>query len=138
MGVWQWFADAMQRLGYERADKVPGTGARVYLGVSLKKLDYAANRTDHYHLTADDECCFLYEYTSGKNYSFSETNNLISNLKKKPPRRTIDKVMARAWLCQFVDRRTQRPTNPQTQFVVNFLQVRHCVIEVSPANNHQK
>jgi hypothetical protein len=42
------FADAMQRLGYERADKVPGTGARVYLGVSLKKLDYAAhwNRND--------------------------------------------------------------------------------------------
>jgi hypothetical protein len=42
------------------------------------------NRIDHYHLTADDDCCFLYEYTSGKNYSFSETNSLISNLKKKP------------------------------------------------------
>jgi predicted amidophosphoribosyltransferase len=26
---------------------------------------------------------FLYEYTSGKNYSFSATNSLISNLKKK-------------------------------------------------------
>jgi predicted amidophosphoribosyltransferase len=42
------------------------------------------NRGHHYNLTADDECYFLYEYTSGKNYSFSETNRLISNLKKRP------------------------------------------------------
>jgi predicted amidophosphoribosyltransferase len=42
------------------------------------------NRGDHSHLTADDECYFLYEYTSHRNYSFSSTNNLISNLKKKP------------------------------------------------------
>lgn len=27
---------------------------------------------------------FLREYTSGRNYAFSDTNNLISNLKKKP------------------------------------------------------
>ncbi|MGO9685587.1 MAG: hypothetical protein ACLPTZ_23950 [Beijerinckiaceae bacterium] len=27
---------------------------------------------------------YLYEYTSGKNFSFSATNSLISNLKKKP------------------------------------------------------
>jgi phage/plasmid-associated DNA primase len=44
----KWFADAMQRLGHERMDKVPSTGARGYLGVSLKKLDYAThwNRND--------------------------------------------------------------------------------------------
>jgi predicted amidophosphoribosyltransferase len=42
------------------------------------------NRGDHHHLTADDECYFLYEYTSGQNYQFSATNSLISNLKKKP------------------------------------------------------
>jgi predicted amidophosphoribosyltransferase len=42
------------------------------------------NRGHHYNLTADDECYFLYEYTSGKNYSFSETNRLVSNLKKRP------------------------------------------------------
>jgi hypothetical protein len=42
------------------------------------------NRGDHPHLTADDECYFLYEYTSRRTYSFSSTNNLISNLKKKP------------------------------------------------------
>lgn len=43
-----------------------------------------SNRSDHYHLTQADSCFFIFEYTSGRNYSFSKTNNLISNLKKKP------------------------------------------------------
>jgi hypothetical protein len=43
-----------------------------------------SNRGDHFHLTAADTCLYLYEYTSGRNYAFSATNNLISNLKKKP------------------------------------------------------
>lgn len=51
--------------------------------VRFLKID-GQNRSDHYNLTADDECFFLYEYTSGRNYSFSETNRLISNLKKRP------------------------------------------------------
>jgi hypothetical protein len=38
----------------------------------------------HARLTADDRCYFLFEYTSGQGYDFSATNNLISNLKKKP------------------------------------------------------
>jgi predicted amidophosphoribosyltransferase len=42
------------------------------------------NRGDHPHLIANDECYFLYEYTSRRNYTFSSTNQLISNLKKKP------------------------------------------------------
>ena len=42
------------------------------------------NRGDHVNLNADDECYFLYEYTSHKDYSYSATNSLISNLKKKP------------------------------------------------------
>ena len=43
-----------------------------------------SNRGDHHHLRATDTCFHLYEYTSGRDYSFSATNNLISNLKKKP------------------------------------------------------
>jgi hypothetical protein len=38
----------------------------------------------HVRLTAEDKCYFLFEYTSGQGYDFSATNNLISNLKKKP------------------------------------------------------
>jgi hypothetical protein len=52
-------------------------------GPRLRKID-EQSRADHTRLSADDECYFLYEYTSGRNYSFSATNNLISNLKKKP------------------------------------------------------
>jgi predicted amidophosphoribosyltransferase len=52
-------------------------------GPRLRKID-EQSRPDHSRLSADDECYFLYEYTSGKNYSFSATNSLISNLKKKP------------------------------------------------------
>jgi hypothetical protein len=49
----------------------------------LRKID-EQSRPDHFRLSVDDECYFLYEYTSGKNYSFSNTNSLITNLKKKP------------------------------------------------------
>ena len=38
----------------------------------------------HARLTAEDKCYFLFEYTSGQGYDFSATNNLVSNLKKKP------------------------------------------------------
>lgn len=51
--------------------------------VRFRRID-DSNRHDHYHLSADDRCIFLYEYTSGEGYNFSDTNSLISNLKKKP------------------------------------------------------
>lgn len=41
---------------------------------------------DHYRLLPADEVYYLFEYTSGRNYAFSQTNSLISNLKKKPSR----------------------------------------------------
>jgi hypothetical protein len=52
-------------------------------GTRFRRID-DQNRGDHFNLTAADECYFLREYTSGKSYTFGETNNLISNLKKKP------------------------------------------------------
>lgn len=49
----------------------------------LQQID-ETNVGDHWHLGAQDRCFFLYEYTSNRDYSFSQTNNLINNLKKKP------------------------------------------------------
>lgn len=43
-----------------------------------------SNRKDHYHLTADDNCVYLMEYTPGQKYDFGEANSIISNLKKSP------------------------------------------------------
>jgi len=51
--------------------------------VRLTQID-DTNVADHFHLALGDMCYFLFEYTSRKGYSFSATNNLISNLKKKP------------------------------------------------------
>jgi predicted amidophosphoribosyltransferase len=42
-----------------------------------------SNIADHPRLRASDHCLYLREYTSRKGFAFSETNNLISNLKKK-------------------------------------------------------
>lgn len=51
--------------------------------VRLSLID-DSNRGDHFHLTPADTCYYLFEYTSHRDYSFSQTNSLISNLKKKP------------------------------------------------------
>ncbi len=45
---------------------------------------------NHYHLNGDDECYFLIEFTSHMGYEFSDANNLILNLKKKPSLRTTN------------------------------------------------
>lgn len=37
---------------------------------------------DHSHLAADDECYFLLEYTSGRDYNFGRANSFINNFKK--------------------------------------------------------
>jgi predicted amidophosphoribosyltransferase len=42
---------------------------------------------EHGSLTVDDECYFLREYTRGGGYQASDTNQLITNLKKSTERR---------------------------------------------------
>lgn len=59
------------------------SGATLAEGLRLTEID-DSNRDIHPRLTADDECIFLFEYTSGKRWDFSATNGLISTLKRKP------------------------------------------------------
>lgn len=49
----------------------------------LLQID-ASNLGDHARLLPADRCLYAYEYTSGRDYLFSQTNSLINNLKKKP------------------------------------------------------
>tara|TARA_R110002110_G_scaffold68080_4_gene184721 strand:- start:26880 stop:27539 length:660 start_codon:yes stop_codon:yes gene_type:complete len=49
--------------------------------VRLSKID-PSNWQDHAHIGTGDECYFLREYTKGQGYGFSDTNQLIFNLKK--------------------------------------------------------
>lgn len=44
-------------------------------------------RSEHSYVSSSDCCIYLREYTAGKGYSHSETNQLIYNLKKTPDRR---------------------------------------------------
>jgi hypothetical protein len=55
------------------------------LPVRLSKVDalILANQ-DYYYLGVDDQCYFIGEYTARRGFKFSETNNLIYNLKKSP------------------------------------------------------
>lgn len=39
--------------------------------------------TDHFHLQRGDDCWYFGEYTAYKDWSFSDTNQLIKNFKKK-------------------------------------------------------
>jgi len=50
--------------------------------VRLQAID-DTNRGDHYYLTPEDECLFLYEYTAGLGWRGGSTNQLIHNLQKK-------------------------------------------------------
>lgn len=60
----------------------------------FRRID-ETNIADHFNLEATDVCYFMFEYTSHKNYSYSATNNLISNLKKKPGASTTAELRTR-------------------------------------------
>src|ERR1700730_12927393 len=44
---------------------------------------------DHYRLDHDDACYFIGEYTAGRGYTYSNTNQFILNLKKSVERRGL-------------------------------------------------
>jgi hypothetical protein len=52
--------------------------------IRFQEID-ESTRGDHSRLALDDNCLYLYEYTSGGGF---KDNQLISNLKKKPSERT--------------------------------------------------
>lgn len=70
-------------------------GARLAEKPRFRRID-ETNIGDHHHLTAADECYFLFEYTAHKRYDYSTTNNLISNLKKKPGASSIAELRYKA------------------------------------------
>lgn len=51
----------------------------------LRRID-DTTRELHWHLSSNDEVLYWREYTSGKDYTFSDTNQFIGNLKKEPSR----------------------------------------------------
>lgn len=54
----------------------------------LSRVDELSLR-DHYYLTPQDHCFYYGEYTARQGYAFSDTNQLIANLKKPVTRRGL-------------------------------------------------
>jgi len=81
--------------------------------IRLQQID-GTNRGDHFYLTEEDECYFLYEYTAGARWRGGGTNQLIHNLQKKlgdggyhykapaiaQCARALSEAMSEAWLAQ--------------------------------------
>jgi len=57
------------------------------LADNLRIQKFDQTHQGHFHLKPDDDCYFLYEYTSHRDFTFSQTNQLIHNLKKSPLRK---------------------------------------------------
>ena len=56
------------------------------MSLRLQRVDELI-RHEHTFIAADDECFFLREYTAGAGFEHGDTNNIISNLKKKLDKR---------------------------------------------------
>jgi hypothetical protein len=54
----------------------------------LTKID-GLIKPDHWYLAEGDECYFIGEYTAGRGFSYSSTNQFIYNLKKSVERRGL-------------------------------------------------
>jgi hypothetical protein len=69
--------------------------------VNFSQID-ELTRSDHYYLDSTDECFYLREYTSRGGYAHSETNDLISNLKKTLDRMEKPEYRWKGWAIQKV------------------------------------
>lgn len=82
------------------------------MALLLTKVD-ALLGADHYHLTSEDECFVLREYTPRAGFSYSETNNLISNLKKSPERRGKPEWFYKEQAVRQLGQELRQATNPK-------------------------
>lgn len=78
----------------------------------LSQID-ASNIGDHTKLVAADVCLYIYEYTSGRNYAFSQTNSLINNLKKKPSTSSANELRYKAGAIESCSKDFAATLNPR-------------------------
>lgn len=71
------------------------------------------HRPLHSQLTPEDQCAFLYEYTSGQNFAYSQTNQLITNLKKSPSVRNTDQWKYKIRAMRSCSQDLARSLNPE-------------------------
>src|SRR5262249_7961285 len=68
---------------------------------------------EYYYLDSSDRCYFLREYTAGKGFAFSETNDLISNFKRSPKFRSESPWFYKQQALETLAQELQDSINPE-------------------------
>ena len=88
----------------------------------LTKVD-DLTRSDHAHLTVDDACYFIGEYTARRGYAYSPTNNLIFNFKKPVDRRHLPEWRYKEQAIQTVADTFRRALRPEALGRLTFVPI---------------
>ena len=80
-------------------------------------------RRDHTYLEIDDTCYYFGEYTSGTGFAYSDTNNLISNLKKSVDRAGTDEWQYKVSAVQMVASTIRQALLPQDLEQITFVPI---------------
>ena len=80
-------------------------------------------RPDHHYLTADDACYYFGEYTARAGFAYSETNQLIINLKKPMDRHGLPEWRYKETAIQDASRAFRKLVHPRAIESVTFVPV---------------
>lgn len=80
-------------------------------------------RQDHWYLTAEHDCHFFGEYTARAGYSHSSTNQIITNIKKKPSLRSTAQWSYKVRDMQQVASAIRGAISPQAYGIVTLIPV---------------
>jgi len=97
----------------------------------LTKLD-DLNLPDHWYLDSTDECYFIGEYTAGKGYFHSATNNLIINLKKGAEKRGLPEWKYKERAIRAAAEMLRESLNPDFMSTATFIPVPPSKVATDP------
>lgn len=80
-------------------------------------------RQDHSHLTPDHDCYFFGEYTARAGYSHSSTNQIITNIKKKPSLKGTPQWQYKIRDMQLVAAAIRSAINPKSYGIVTLIPI---------------
>ena len=92
-------------------------------------------RQDHWSLTADHDCYFFGEYTARAGYSHSSTNQIITNIKKKPSLQGTAQWQYKIRDMQQVASAIRGAINPQSLGIVTLVPIPPSKLRTDPEHD---
>ena len=89
-------------------------------------------RGDHWHLTSEHECYFFGEYTARAGYSHSSTNQIVSNIKKRPSLRHTPQWPHKVRAMQLVAAAIRSAINPAAFGIVTLVPIPPSKLRTDP------